>query len=133
MFLAFNGGKDCTVLLHLVIDTLLSRGAKQCDIRYVYIQSKNPFNEVDEFVKQCETQYKIRIETIQGSIKKALEDFCLRNTNLKACLMGCRRTDPYCGDLKVFQVSNLMVRGQGKHYFNNYVDDFRKPIWAGQS
>lgn len=43
--------------------------------------------------------------TVHDDIKKGLETVLKKYPNLKACLMGTRRTDPYSNSLKTFQVS----------------------------
>lgn len=60
-------------------------------------------DEVEEFVLSCETYYKIKINRIKGRIKDALSIICTANPGLKACIMGSRRTDPYCEKLDSFQ------------------------------
>lgn len=104
VFLSFNGGKDCTVLLHLAVNYLNTLKTPY-NLKCIYVQPNNPFDEVEEFVKSCGTYYNMKIDIIQGSIKAALEMACNDNRNLKACLMGSRRTDPYCEHLKTFHVS----------------------------
>lgn len=98
LFISFNGGKDCTVLLHLVMSLLNNEKPLHC----LYVQPEQPFDEIEEFVKSCELEYHIKIDTIKGNIKNVLEKVCEENPSLKACIMGSRRTDPYCGNLKSF-------------------------------
>lgn len=71
----------------------------------LYVQPEKPFDEIEEFVKSCEKEYHIKIDTIKGNIKNVLEKVCDENPALKACIMGSRRTDPYCANLKSFHVS----------------------------
>ena len=105
IFLSFNGGKDCTVLLELV-QSFLTRNDKfkHHKINVIYIQSDNPFQEVEEFVDLCEKTYGIAIKKKRGKLRNVLETICLENTQLKAVIMGCRRTDPYCRHLGTMQV-----------------------------
>jgi len=71
VFLSFNGGKDCTVLLDLIQKYLNSvdkfKGKK---IRIIYIQPAEPFEEVENFVNLCEKIYNINIEKRPGNLKK---------------------------------------------------------------
>lgn len=71
----------------------------------LYIQPENPFDEIETFIRDCEKMYRIRVETIRGTVKASLADICQRYPYLKAVVMGCRRTDPYCSDLNAFQVN----------------------------
>lgn len=70
----------------------------------LYIQPNNPFDEIEEFIRDCTNRYNIVVETIHGAVKNALFEMCQNHPQLKACVMGCRRTDPYCNDLNDFQV-----------------------------
>lgn len=103
VFLSFNGGKDCTVLLDLLSEQLKD---SLSDLKVIYFRSSNPFPEIEKFVKNCEIFYKIGISTVQSdtSMKQVLTDICENDKTLVACIMGSRRTDPYCEHLKAFQV-----------------------------
>lgn len=103
IFLSFNGGKDCTVLLHL-FGTLFSEKYPDVKLMCLYIQPNSPFDEIEEFIRDCSNRYNIVVETIHGAVKNALFEMCQHHPQLKACVMGCRRTDPYCNDLNDFQV-----------------------------
>lgn len=103
IFLSFNGGKDCTVLLHLV-SSLFGKKYPNEPLLCLYIQPDDPFDEIEEFVKQCEDLYNILIDVVHGDTKSALEGICEQRKELKACVMGCRRTDPYCHNLNAVQV-----------------------------
>ncbi|XP_050071139.1 FAD synthase-like [Anopheles maculipalpis] len=100
IFISFNGGKDCTVLLDLIHRSNL-KDAKQ--IKCIYVRPQNPFGEIEEFVDQCRQHYGITIATVEGSIKAALELICRDDPVIKACIMGSRRSDPYCERLASFQ------------------------------
>ncbi|XP_053670638.1 FAD synthase-like [Anopheles nili] len=100
MFLSFNGGKDCTVLLDLIHNSNL-KDAKR--IKCIYVRPRKPFDEIEEFVELCRDHYGITISTIDGGIKAALELICKQDQQIKACIMGSRRSDPYCERLASFQ------------------------------
>ena len=55
--MSFNGGKDCTVLLHLLTLGFYryckQRGLPMPRIRTVYIAQQDPFPEVEAFVDEC--------------------------------------------------------------------------------
>ncbi|TRZ02964.1 hypothetical protein DNTS_009931 [Danionella cerebrum] len=66
----FNGGKDCTALLHLYYAAL--------------------------------KRYDLELFSVEGSIRQALNEVQERRPELKAVLMGTRRTDPYSNTLTAF-------------------------------
>lgn len=101
LFLSFNGGKDCTVLLD-IIHNMNRKEAKR--IKCIYVRPLNPFSEIEEFVEVCRSHYGITIATVSGGIKAALETICQEDPQLRACIMGSRKTDPYCERLEPFKV-----------------------------
>lgn len=106
IFLSFNGGKDCTVLLHLVYSLLKRRpNTPHSALLCVYLQPEHPFDEVESFVADCSIKYfPIVIKPGLGTKQDALFRICNEYPALRACLMGCRRTDPYCQELNDFEV-----------------------------
>ncbi|XP_050087737.1 FAD synthase-like [Anopheles aquasalis] len=100
LFLSFNGGKDCTVLLD-IIHSMNRKEAKR--IKCIYVRPLNPFSEIEEFVEVCRSHYGITIATVSGGIKAALETICQEDSQLRACIMGSRKTDPYCERLEPFK------------------------------
>lgn len=104
IFLSFNGGKDCTVLLDLMSKLFVEKFPTK-RLLCLYIQPENPFDEIEEFIQDCERQYKIEVKAIRGTVKGALHELCKQNNSrLKVCVMGCRRTDPHCENLNEYQV-----------------------------
>jgi FAD synthetase len=103
IFLSFNGGKDCTVLLDIIHEIL---GESINELKIFYFRSLDPFPEIEEFVKSCENYYKIKIIEIQAdtSMKQVLTDICENHKEIRACIMGSRRSDPWCDKLQDFQV-----------------------------
>uniref|UniRef100_T1PG80 FAD synthase n=1 Tax=Musca domestica TaxID=7370 RepID=T1PG80_MUSDO len=104
VMLSFNGGKDCTVVLHLLHNFYQANPCLQhIRIPTLYITDPDAFEEVDEFVEECEKLFSIDVIRKPGPIKKALEEICIERPHIKAVFMGCRRTDPYCENLKTMQ------------------------------
>lgn len=103
--LAFNGGKDCTVLLHLVVAALYHRlkGQEIRPIQSVYVTCRNPFPEVDNFVELCVQRYRLDSVRIPAPMRQALQQF-LDTVKVKpeAILVGIRRNDPYAEKLTHF-------------------------------
>lgn len=102
IFLSFNGGKDCTVLLNIIIKHLPTL-VSSSDLKCVYMQPKEPFEEVEAFIDHCRRHYNIKIRSMRGEIRTILNNICEEDHNIKACLMGSRHTDPHCASLKPMQ------------------------------
>ncbi|KAI8095992.1 hypothetical protein BDF21DRAFT_329443 [Thamnidium elegans] len=100
--LSFNGGKDCTVLLHLVAAVMSRLGYEKELIRTVFVTYPNPFPHVDAFVKVCIQRYKLQCLYLPGPMKQALQHYLdISEPKPKAIFVGIRRTDPYAGKLRV--------------------------------
>ncbi|KAL5514782.1 hypothetical protein ACEPAG_2098 [Sanghuangporus baumii] len=60
--LSFNGGKDCTVLLHLLYAAIGMRSSSSKEfyrIPTLYIPLPSPFSELEEFIKQSVVAYNL--------------------------------------------------------------------------
>ncbi|XP_072317768.1 FAD synthase [Eucyclogobius newberryi] len=92
----FNGGKDCTALLHLYYAALKRRSPDGKDrVKALYIRIVSPFPEMERFLQDTIKRYDLELFSVEGSIRQALSDVQERRPNLKAVLMGTRRSDPY--------------------------------------
>ncbi|CAG9785262.1 unnamed protein product [Diatraea saccharalis] len=106
VFLSFNGGKDCTALLDITINVLTENYSTEDvknNIKVVYIRTKHPFREIEEFVEEIQSHYGITLTMVEGELKTTLQNVLEQDGTLKACLMGTRRTDPYSSDLEFMQ------------------------------
>ncbi|KAJ3047006.1 hypothetical protein HK097_000322 [Rhizophlyctis rosea] len=107
--LSFNGGKDCTVLLHLLYaarqEYARNRGEdpSTVPIKTLYVTHANPFPEVDEFVDFAVTRYHLDMVKIYGPMKQSIQAFLDKNPEVEAILIGTRRTDPFGEFLTNFQ------------------------------
>merc|ERR1712107_420103 len=99
--LAFNGGKDCMVLLHLTHSYLQSQGYGG-RLQAVYIADKEPFASVEEFIEKCHKMYNLDLITLQGPMKEALTKMLQDRPQIRATLMGTRRGDPGAKNLTNF-------------------------------
>jgi len=91
---SFNGGKDCTVLLHLIRAAL--DGGSHGNIRdltVVYFKIKDEFSEVEQFLKSMELRYKYRTMEMGGDFKENMK-ILVEQEGIAAVLMGQRRVDP---------------------------------------
>ncbi|NWI64692.1 FLAD1 synthase, partial [Todus mexicanus] len=92
----FNGGKDCTALLHLVHAALQRRQPeRQEKLQVLYIRIASPFPEMEQFIQATVQRYRIQLCTVEGSVRDALVRLKEQQPQLEAVLMGTRRTDPY--------------------------------------
>ncbi|NXY62344.1 FLAD1 synthase, partial [Callaeas wilsoni] len=92
----FNGGKDCTALLHLVHAAVQRRfPARQERLQVLYIRIVSPFPEMEQFIQATVQRYGVQLCTVEGSIREALSHLKEQQPQLEAVLMGTRRTDPY--------------------------------------
>ncbi|XP_059423737.1 FAD synthase-like isoform X2 [Carassius carassius] len=92
----FNGGKDCTALLHLYYAALKRRYPDSRDkLKALYIRIVSPFHEMERFLQDTIKRYDLELFSVEGSIQQALHEVRERRPDLQAVLMGTRRTDPY--------------------------------------
>ena len=54
--ISFNGGKDCSVLLHLVVAAWRKRKMKH-RLKAVYIRGLDPFPEMEQFVEDTRQRF----------------------------------------------------------------------------
>ena len=95
--IAFNGGKDCMALLHLVhayVQNLQQGSDHHPRLQAVYIADKEPFSSVEEFIEESRQLYNLDLITIPGPMKEALTKLLSDRPHIKATLMGTRFGDP---------------------------------------
>ncbi|KAF8395267.1 hypothetical protein HHK36_019209 [Tetracentron sinense] len=103
---SFNGGKDSTVLLHLLrAGYFLHKGKPncctgvptnlefQCPIRTIYFESPSAFPEINSFTYETATTYDLQMDIIRLDFKSGLEAL-LREKPIKAIFLGTRIGDP---------------------------------------
>ncbi|XP_065160034.1 uncharacterized protein [Atheta coriaria] len=107
VFICFNGGKDCTVLLHLMMLILRTYYSNfNRPVFCMYVQSKKPFPQVTAFIDKLKKYYNLDVHTLTLGIKDGLAAILQDKPNLKACLMGTRRSDPFSANLRHFQATD---------------------------
>jgi len=102
IFLSFNGGKDCVVLLYLyqaVLDELEFSGS----IKAVYFQSDDQFFEEVDFVQSTVKRFNLDLTIIKGELKTGLNDFLKENSQFRASIIGTRQSDTDSSKLQFFQ------------------------------
>jgi len=97
--LSYNGGKDCLVLLILFLVSLSTHpkcaASLPAKLQSVYFISPDPFAEVDSFVSDSVTTYSLNLARYAIPMKEALKLYLEEHKNVKAILVGTRRTDPH--------------------------------------
>lgn len=104
LIFCFNGGKDCTVLLDLLMRYYQEHGINSDAIPMLYIDSDDSFEEIDEFVVECVKKYNVKLIKYKDSLKVALTHMTQDMPDIKAVFVGSRSTDPYCQHLQRMQV-----------------------------
>ncbi|QSL66780.1 hypothetical protein MERGE_001166 [Pneumocystis wakefieldiae] len=110
--ISFNGGKDALVMLILYFYTLRQyssekEGIKMKRIPAIYIQNPYPFSEIEYFVKKCSENYVLDLVYKKSPMKTALKEYLDEYPEIKAVLVGSRRSDPGCSMLKHFDPTDF--------------------------
>jgi len=101
--IGFNGGKDCTALLHLYYCVAYKLDkARAENLLSLFIKTDEPFEEISRFMKDTCNQYGLSKLTYQGSMKSQLTLMSREKPQIKSVIMGTRATDPRCHNLKPF-------------------------------
>ncbi|XP_046580781.1 FAD synthase-like [Haliotis rubra] len=103
----FNGGKDCTALLHLCHAVFKKMYPdSKANLNALYIRSKLPFPEVEEFIQVSRDRYNLEMLRFEGRIKNSMSELQEQHPKIKAVIMGTRRTDPYSDHLESFSMTD---------------------------
>ncbi|GAA5917716.1 hypothetical protein JCM8208_001887 [Rhodotorula glutinis] len=120
--LSFNGGKDCTVLIHLLATSILrhlhphafSDDASSSSssppptlppIQTVYVRCPSPFPQVEAFVALSTHWYHLALVAIDDGMRAGLQAYLdlKQPAPPKAILVGTRRNDPHGALLEPLQ------------------------------
>lgn len=118
MSLSYNGGKDCLVLLILILACLPTLPPRPADpslksdankfhtstprLQAMYIAPSDPFAEVEDFVDTTTVQYHLDLKRYALPMRAALDAYLADEKDVKAIFMGTRRTDPHSENLLHF-------------------------------
>ncbi|XP_034107757.1 FAD synthase [Drosophila albomicans] len=103
LIFCFNGGKDCTVLLDVLMRYCRTQNIASQHIPMLYIESDDSFPEIDEFVARCVELYDVKLIKYKDSLKQALTHMTEDMPLIKAVFVGSRNTDPHCEQLQPMQ------------------------------
>lgn len=110
--ISYNGGKDCLVLLILILACCPPSPSRATDnstrshsnspLQAIYIAPEDPFTEVEEFVTRTTAEYHLDLLRYSLPMRASLEAYLQDRKDVKAIFMGTRRTDPFCENLQHF-------------------------------
>uniref|UniRef100_G3MTU6 FAD synthase n=1 Tax=Amblyomma maculatum TaxID=34609 RepID=G3MTU6_AMBMU len=105
--LGFSGGKDCTIILHMlyaVLQKQLKPGEETTpQIQCLFMRSENMWPDTVSFIHNSAKLYNCDLTTLsEGSYKIAVQQYLASKPNIKAFLLGNRSTDPGGEKLKPF-------------------------------
>lgn len=92
--LSFNGGKDCTVLLHLLKIKIEERFGAGVTFNGFHIQNVDEFSELRDFITDVAKKYGLEDRELSGSLKEGLEQLKRHRPDVVAVVMGSRASDP---------------------------------------
>ena len=93
--LSFNGGKDCTLLLHLLRVKMDEVYGPDKMIRAFHILCEDEFQELRHFLLDICWKYNVQLKELGGSMKAGLISLKEESPDVKAVFMGSRSTDPH--------------------------------------
>jgi FAD synthetase len=93
---SFNGGKDCTVLLHLLAAVMSKRfnSSDLSKLLVVYFATVDEFTEVQHFCKMMANHYNYSVVTLPSDFKLGLAQLLQSYPSKKGIFMGQRKSDP---------------------------------------
>ncbi|XP_062117349.1 uncharacterized protein LOC133831163 isoform X2 [Humulus lupulus] len=112
---SFNGGKDSTVLLHLLrAGYFLHKGGQNCanggpndfPIRTIYFESSSAFPEINSFTYDTAAKYGLQMDIIRTDFKSGLEAL-LKAKPIRAIFLGVRIGDPTAVGQEQFSPSSV--------------------------
>lgn len=109
---AFNGGKDATVVLHLARASMAhwarERGSANSSLTCLYLppgDGHEEFPQLLTFVKETVTMLHLDAHEVPGGFKRAIQRFG-EGRDLLAFVMGTRQSDPHAANLEHFSPSS---------------------------
>jgi FAD synthetase len=101
---AFNGGKDATVVLHLVRAAIAAADPAQ-PVRCMYLVEDDAFPDVDAFVRETVARCGLDAAEMPSGFKAGIQAF-VEQRGVVAFVLGTRRTDPHASQLDAFTPSS---------------------------
>lgn len=102
--ICFSGGKDCTVILHMLYSLLQRIHGKDIPkLKCFYMRRGTVWPEIDIFIERTRSLYNLDLDVVSGfDYKVAVQRYLDNHPTVKAFLLGNRSTDPSGPRLKHF-------------------------------
>ncbi|CAI5757275.1 unnamed protein product [Candida verbasci] len=112
--ISYNGGKDCLVMLILLLSTIYKKHKemsfnlpKHYELDSIYINSETPFPKLIDFIHSSTKYYHLNQIIIKDTLKNGFKYYLEQvNTNVKSVIVGIRYSDPYGSELKYEQMTD---------------------------
>lgn len=91
---SFNGGKDCTALLHLVHSKILALSKPDYKLLTFYAKLPEHFDEEAKFVDETIARYNLKlVQYSAATLKESLQQFKADYPSVEAIFIGTRKDD----------------------------------------
>lgn len=117
--ISYNGGKDCLVMLVLLLCAIYTsffkdrnpdstlKGCEDQKLDSIYVSQELPFQELSDFIERSAKYYHLNQVVIRASLRDGFEQYLTSiNPDVKCIIVGTRYTDPYGSLLKYEQMTD---------------------------